>query len=67
MPANPFLVHTSTSRGVTTFVLDRGYLIAGHVGFALIAALLVAPAVFGRTGQGLPRRILGNRFIAGVA
>ena len=40
MPANPFLVHTSTSRGVTTFVLDRGYLIAGHVGFALIAALL---------------------------
>ncbi len=66
LPANPFLAHTSTSSGVTTFVLDRGYLIVGHIGFALIAALLVMPAVFGETGEGLPRKILGNRLVAWI-
>ncbi len=66
LPANPFLARTTTTAGVTTFLLDRGNLIVGHVGFALIAALLVMPAVFGEIEGGLPRRILANRFVAWI-
>lgn len=43
MPASPFLVSRSDA-------------ILGHLGFGVIAALLLAPAVFGDRGGGLPRR-----------
>ncbi len=38
--------------------------LAQHVGFGLVALLLVAPAVFGSAAGGLPRRVLANRALA---
>ena len=48
----------------TTFLIDRGQVILVHVSFAVIAALLLLPAVFGDQGGGFPRRVLSNSIIA---
>ena len=48
----------------TQFILEPGEQLAVHVGFGLIAALLMAPAVFGDGGGGLPRRTLALPVVA---
>ncbi|MGH2965674.1 MAG: acyltransferase family protein [Solirubrobacterales bacterium] len=48
----------------TSFLINRDQVILVHVTFALIAALLLLPAVFGDRAGGLPRRVLANPIIA---
>ena len=47
-------------RGFFAVYTDVGYQ-ARHIGYALVALLLVLPAVFGVAGGGWPRRVLGHR------
>ena len=48
----------------TPFVLATGEQLLAHVGFGVIAALLMLPAVFDDRAGGLPRRLLGLRPVA---
>lgn len=48
----------------TPFVLDRFELLVTHVTFGLIAALVLAPAVFADGAGGLPRRALAHPQVA---
>ena len=48
----------------TPFVIERGDRLAVHLAFALIAVLLMLPAVFGDGGGGLPRRLLAHPWMA---
>lgn len=50
----------------TPFVLDRGDQVIAHVGFGVIAALLLLPAVFGDREGGAPRRLLAARPMATI-
>lgn len=51
LPAAPFLV-------------AKGDLLVAHVGFGLIALLLMLPAVFGDGSGGLPRRLLATPLVS---
>lgn len=53
LPANPFL-------------FGRRDALVAHLGFGVVATLLLAPAVFGDRGGGLPRRLLANPVVAWV-
>jgi peptidoglycan/LPS O-acetylase OafA/YrhL len=44
----------------TPFVLARGQIVAVHLAFGAISALLLFPAVFADPSRGLPRRVLSH-------
>jgi peptidoglycan/LPS O-acetylase OafA/YrhL len=48
----------------TPLLFARGQVCAAYLGFGVIAALLLAPAVLAEDSDGLPRRVLANRVLA---
>ena len=48
----------------TPFLFARRQLLVTHIGFGIIAALLLAPAVFADRAGGLPRRVLAHPLMA---
>jgi peptidoglycan/LPS O-acetylase OafA/YrhL len=48
----------------TPFVLARGQIVAVHLAFGAISALLLFPAVFADPQRGVPRRVLSHPVVA---
>jgi peptidoglycan/LPS O-acetylase OafA/YrhL len=67
-PLLPWLLavaaYVAMSQWLPVVLQTNGQRFAATVGFGVIAALLLLPAVFGDGAGGLPRRVLANRVVA---
>ncbi len=59
-------IYVALSFSLPMFVTDTAQSVVLDVGLALVAFLLVLPAVFGDGVKGLPRRVLGHPLVAWI-